>query len=91
MQGVELPGRNGMPRAESNSSLLVWTGWILLAVAAAVVGGFWVYSLVVAALPLALLTAILAIPIGLAVLLVAAMRDRVMQMKSEKDLAEVEY
>lgn len=80
-----------MAGRETNNGLLLWIGGVLLATGVAVVGGFWVYALVSAPdMPLVLLAAILAVLVGLAVLLAAAIRDRISH-KRDENLAEVEY
>ena len=73
-----------MARSESRSSPLLWIGGALLAAGALVIGGFWVYAITTAEdMPLLLLVALLAALIGLAVLLVAAIRDRISHKKQE--------
>jgi membrane protein DedA with SNARE-associated domain len=73
-----------MARSESGSSLLLWIGGVIFAAGAVVLGGFWVNAITTAEdMPLLLLAAILAVLIGLAVLLVAAIRDRIIHKKQE--------
>ena len=73
-----------MARSKSSSSPLLWIGGAILAAGAVVIGGFWVYAITTAKdMPLLLLVALLAVLIGLAVLLVAAIRDRVIHKKQE--------
>ena len=76
-----------MASSESSSSPLLWIGVGVIAVGAAVIGGYWVYAITRAEEMPALLTlALLAVPIGMAVLLVAAIRDRVIHKKRENFL-----
>ena len=76
-----------MASSESRSSPLLWIGGAILAVAAVVIGGFWVYGITTAEnMPVLLMVALLAIPVGLAVLLVAAIRDRIIHKKKENFL-----
>ena len=73
-----------MARTESSSSPLLWIGGAILAAGAVVIGGFWVYAITTAKdMPLLLQVALLAVLIGLAVLLVAAIRDRIIHKKQE--------
>ncbi len=73
-----------MARSESNSSLLLWIGGAILAAGAVVLGGFWVYAVMTAEdMPALLLVALVAVLVGLAVLLVAAIRDRIVHKKQE--------
>ena len=73
-----------MARTESSSSPLLWIGGAILAAGAVVIGGFWVYTITTDKdMPLLLQVALLAVLIGLAVLLVAAIRDRIIHKKQE--------
>lgn len=76
-----------MARSESNSSTLLWIGIGVLAAGAAVIGGYWVYAITRAEeMPMLLTLALLALPVGMAVLLVAAIRDRIMHKRRENFL-----
>ncbi len=79
-----------MARPESSSRPWLWIGGAILAAAALVLGGFWVYAIVGADdIPLLLKAALIAFPVGLAVFLAAALRDRIIQKKQE-DFLEVD-
>ena len=76
-----------MASSESSSSPLLWIGGAILAVAAVIIGGFWVYGITTAEdMPVLLMAALLAVPVALAVLLVAVIRDRVIHKKQENFL-----
>ena len=76
-----------MARSESNSSTLLWIGIGVLAAGAAVIGGYWAYAITRAEeMPMLLTLALLALPVGMAVLLVAAIRDRIMHKRRENFL-----
>ncbi|MYB77095.1 MAG: hypothetical protein F4X83_08370 [Chloroflexi bacterium] len=79
-----------MARPESSSRPWLWIGGAILAAGLLVLGGFWVYAIVRAEdIPLLLRVALLALPVGLAVFLAAALRDRIIQKKQE-DFLEVD-
>lgn len=79
-----------MARTESSSRPWLWIGGAILAAGLLVLGGYWVYAIVRADdIPLLLRVALLAIPVGLAVFLAAALRDRFTQKKQE-DFLEVD-
>ncbi|MCY4529479.1 MAG: hypothetical protein OXD46_10680 [Chloroflexi bacterium] len=76
-----------MASSESRSSPLLWIGGAILAVAAVIIGGYWIYIITAAEdMPVLLMVALLAIPVALAVLLVAAIRDRIISKKKENFL-----
>ena len=76
-----------MARSESSSSPLLWIGVGVIAAGAAVIGGYWVYAITRAEeMPVLLTLALLAMPVGMAVVLVAAIRDRVIHKKRENFL-----
>ncbi len=76
-----------MASSESRSSPLLWIGGAILAVVAVIIGGYWVYIITSAEdMPVLLMVALLAIPVALTVLLVAAMRDRIISKKKENFL-----
>ena len=76
-----------MARPESSSSPLLWIGGAILVAAAAVIAGFWVYAITTAEdMPALLMAALIAIPVGLAVLLIAVIRDRIINKKKENFL-----
>ena len=76
-----------MARPESSSGPLLWLGGALLAAGAAVLGGYWVYALTQAEeMPALLMLALLALPAGMAIVLVAAIRDRIKHKKRENFL-----
>lgn len=63
---------------------LVWIGGAILAAGAAVIAGFWVYGITQAEdMSTLLLAALLAVPVGMAVLLVAVIRDRIIDKRRE--------
>ena len=73
-----------MAATESRSSLLLWIGAVIFAAGAVILGGYWVYAITTAEdIPLLILVAFLAVLVGLAVLLVAAIRDRIIHKKQE--------
>ncbi len=79
-----------MANPESSSRPWLWIGGVILAAGVLVLGGFWVYAIVGADdIPLLLKLALIALPLGLAVFLAAAVRDRIMQKKQE-DFLEVD-
>ena len=79
-----------MARPERSSRPWLWIGGAILAAGLLVLGGFWVYAIVRADdMPFLLKAALLAVPIGLAVFLAAALRDRFIQKKQE-DFLEVD-
>lgn len=76
-----------MASSESSSSPLLWIGGVIFAAGAVILGGFWVYSITRAEdMPLLLMVALLAIAVGSAVLLIAAIRDRITHKKKENFL-----
>ena len=76
-----------MASPESNSSPLLWIGGAILVAAAVVISGFWVYAITTAEdMPTLLMAALIAIPVGLAVLLTAVIRDRIINKKKENFL-----
>ena len=75
-----------MDESRSNK-LLLWIGAGVFAAGIAVLAGFWVYGVASAEdLPVLLVVALIAIPTGLAVLLLSAIRDRLAQKKQENFL-----
>ena len=73
-----------MTRPESSNSLLLWIGGGILAAGLVILGGLWVFAITTAEdVPILLLMALLAVPVGLAVLLVAVIRDRIVHKKQE--------
>ena len=80
-----------MARPESSNHLLLWIGGVILAAGAVIIGGFWVYGITTAEdMPLLLMVVLLGVPVGLAVLLIAAIRDRIVNKKKENFL-EVDH
>ena len=80
-----------MAGSEGSSSLLLWIGGVILAAGAVIIGGFWVYGITTAEdMPLLLMVLLLGVPVGLAVLLIAAIRDRIINKKKENFL-EVDH
>ena len=76
-----------MARTESSNRPWLWIGGAILAAGLLVLGGFWVYAIVRADdVPLLIKVALLALPVGLAVFLAAALRDRIIQKKQENFL-----
>ncbi len=76
-----------MARTESTSSPLLWIGGVLLAAGALIVGGLWVYAITATEdMSVLLLVAFAAGLIGSAVLLIAALRDRIIHKKEENFL-----
>ena len=76
-----------MARPESSSRPWLWIGGAILAAGLLVLGGYWVYAIVRAEdIPFLLRVALLALPVGLAVFLAAALRDRLTQKKQENFL-----
>ena len=76
---------------ESSSRLLLWIGGVILAAGAVIIGGFWVYGITTAEdMPLLLMVVLLGVPVGLAVLLIATIRDRIVNKKKENFL-EVDH
>ena len=76
-----------MAKPESSSRPWLWIGGAILAAGLLVLGGFWVYAIVRADdVPLLIKVALLALPVGLAVFLAAALRDRIIQKKQENFL-----
>ena len=76
-----------MAKPESSSRPWLWIGGAILAAGLLVLGGFWVYAIVRADdVPLLIKAALLALPVGLAVFLAAALRDRIIQKKQENFL-----
>lgn len=79
-----------MAESESNSTPWLWIGGAILAAGLLVLGGFWVYVVVRAEdIPLLLKAALLAVPVGLAVLLAVVLRDRIAQKKHE-DFSDID-
>ena len=80
-----------MAGSEGSSRLLLWIGGVILAAGAVIIGGFWVYGITTAEdMPLLLMVVLLGVPVGLAVLLIAAIRDRIINKKKENFL-EVDH
>ncbi len=76
-----------MARTESSNRPWLWIGGAILAAGLLVLGGFWVNAIVRADdVPLLIKVALLALPVGLAVFLAAALRDRIIQKKQENFL-----
>ena len=76
-----------MPSPESNSSPLLWVGGAILLAAAVVIACFWVYAITTAEdMPPLLMAALIAVPVALAILLIAVMRDRIINKKKENFL-----
>ena len=76
-----------MASPESTSSPILWIGGIILAAAAVILGGYWLYGITAAEdIPLLLIIGLLALPVGSAVLLIAAIRDRIIRKKQENYL-----
>ena len=76
-----------MASSESSSGPLLWIGGAILAAGAVIIGGFWVYAITTAEdMPTLLLAAFIAVLLGLAVLLIAAIRDRIIHKKKENFL-----
>ena len=76
-----------MASSESRSSPLLWISGAILAAGAVIIGGFWVYAITTAEdMPTLLLAAFIAVLLGLAVLLIAAIRDRIIHKKKENFL-----
>ena len=76
-----------MASSESRSSPLFWMGGVILAAAAVIIGGYWVYGIATAEdMPILLMVGLLAIPVGLAVLLITVIRDRIVNKKQENFL-----
>lgn len=79
-----------MASSESRSSPLLWIGGAIFVAGAIVIGGFWVYAITTAEdMPLLLLAALLALSIGVGVLLVAAIRDRIIH-KGQENFKEMD-
>lgn len=73
-----------MARTERSGSRLLWIGGTILAAGVLILGGFWVYAVTRAEdMPRLLMVALLAVPLGLAILLAAALRDRILKKKQE--------
>ena len=80
-----------MTRPEDSSRLLLWIGGAVLAAGFAILAGFWVYGITTSEdLAGLLIVALLAIPVGFSILLVAAIRDRIVQKRKENFL-EVDH
>ena len=76
-----------MASSESSSSPLLWIGGAILATGVVIIGGFWVYAITTAEdMPTLLLAALIAVLLGLAVLLIAVIRDRINHKKKENFL-----
>lgn len=72
-----------MARPRSSSPLL-WLGGAVLVAGVLVMGGYWVYAITTAEdMPRLLMWAIFAVPTGLVLLLVAAVRDRIVHKRQE--------
>lgn len=79
-----------MSNSESSSTPWLWVGGSIFAASLLILGGFWVYAITRADdVPLLLKAALIALPVGLAVFLAAALRDRIHQKKQE-DFTEVD-
>ena len=69
---------------EGSSTPWLWVGGAILASGALILGGYWVYVVTGADdVPLLLKVALLAVPVGLAVMLLVVLRDRIIQKKQE--------
>ncbi len=80
-----------MAGPENSSSLLLRIGGAILAAGAAALGGFWIYAITTAEdVPTLVLAAFIAVLVGVAVLLAAAIRDRVISKRQENFL-EVDH
>ena len=80
-----------MARSTSTNSLLFWIGGAILAAGFAILAGFWVYSITTAEdVAVLLVVGLLAVPVGFAVLVVVAIRDRIVQ-KRQENFMEVDY
>ena len=80
-----------MTRPEDSSRFLLWIGGAVVAAGFAILAGFWVYGITTAKdLAGLLIVALLAIPVGFSILLVAAIRDRIVQKRKENFL-EVDH
>ena len=76
-----------MAGSEGSSRLLLWIGGVILAAAVGIIVGYWVYSIATAEdMPILLMAALLAIPVGFAILLVATIRDRIIRKRQENFL-----
>ena len=76
-----------MASLESSNSLLLWIGGGILAAGLVILGGLWVYAITTAEdVPGLVIFALLAVPVGFAVLLVAVIRDRIVHKKQENFL-----
>ena len=80
-----------MTRSEDGSRLLLWIGGATLAAGLAILVGFSVCGITTSKdLAGLLIVALLAIPAGFSILLVAAIRDRIVQKRQENFL-EVDH
>ncbi len=80
-----------MARTDSVSRVIMWIGGAIFAFGALVIGGFWVYAITTDEdMPVLILAGFLAVLVGLAVLLIAAIRDRIIQKKQE-NFMEVDH
>ena len=71
----------------SNSNPLLWIGGSILAAGLVIIAGFWVYGITTAEdIPVLLIAGLFAIPVGVAILLISAIRDRIAQRKRENFL-----
>lgn len=79
-----------MSSSESSNTPWLWIGGAILATGLLILGGFWAYAVITADdVPLLLKAALLAVPLGLAVFLAVAVRDRIIQKKQE-DFTEID-
>ena len=76
-----------MASSESSSSILLWIGGILAAAGAVIIGGFWIYALLTEPeMPSPIILVLVAMMVGVAILLIAAIRDRIIHKKDENFL-----
>ena len=76
-----------MAERRAGGSFLPWIGGALLAAGAGVLFGYWIHAITSAGdLPLLLTAALIAMPAGLAVLLVSVLRDRIAARRRENFL-----
>ena len=79
-----------MPELENSSTPWLWIGGAILGAGLLILGGFWVYAVVGADdVPLLLKVALLAVPLGFAVFLAVAIRDRIIQ-KEQEDFSDID-
>lgn len=79
-----------MSGLQNSSTPWLWIGGAILTAGLLILGGFWVYAVIGAEdIPLLLKAALLALPIGFAVLLAVVLRDRIIQKKQE-DFSDID-